>query len=328
MRIDPQRLMRLAVLVNQGSFRKAAEVLGVTQPALSQSIAQLELETGVKVIERTPHGIELTIFGEALYIHAKAIDWELAQAVQRIQELTAGNQGVLTVGAVNGAAVYMVAQAICRLQVAKPGVNTRIVEEASTGSLMRQLRDRSLDLVICQTLPDFELKGARSVPLFHSRRLACVRAGHPLGPAPRLQDLLTYPFACPPDEMGLLSGIRDALASEGLEMPKNNIITSDSIAVAKEIVRNSDAFAIFSDLSVWRELEAGDLAATTLPYEAGQWYRVVTRPEHVGADATKRFLQAMFAACEAWGVEVHPDARRLERRIPHDPVGDLLVEEA
>jgi DNA-binding transcriptional LysR family regulator len=181
---------------------------------------------------------------------------------------------------------------------------------------MRRLHDRSLDVVICQTLPDFELKGARSVPLFHSRRLACVRAGHPLGPAPRLEDLLAYPFACPPDEMGLQSGIREALAGEGLEMPKNNIIVSDSVAVAKEIVRNSDAFAIFSDLSVWRELEAGDLVATTLPYEAGQWYRVVIRPEHVGTESLKSFMQAVFAACEAWGVEIHPDARRLEGRIP------------
>lgn len=320
MRIDPQRLMRLAMLIKQGSFRKAADILGITQPALSQSIAQLELEVGVKLIERTPHGVKMTIYGEALYKHAKAIDWELAQAVQHVQELLSGSKGALNVGAVNGAAVNIVAHAVCRLQVSKSGINTRIVEETSTGSLMRQLHDHSLDLVICQTLPDFDLKGARSVPLFHSRRLACVRAGHPLGPAPRLEDLLAYPFACPPDEMGLLSGVREALLRDGLEMPQNNIIVSDSIAVAKEIVRNSDAFAIFSDLSVRHELEASALAATALPYEAGQWYRFVTRPEHVSTDTTKFFIRALIAACEAWGVEVHPDARRLERRIPHDPV--------
>lgn len=316
MRIDPQRLMRLAVLINQGSFRKAADELGVTQPALSQSIAQLELEVGVKLIERTSHGVEPTIYGEAMYAHAKAIDWELAQAEQRIRELTAGNRGALTVGAAIGAAVYMVAQAICQLQISNAGISTRVIEDPSTGSLLRQLHDRSLDLVICQTLPDFELKGARSTPLFRSKRLACVRAGHPLGKTPPLEELIAYPFACPLDEMGLLSGIRNALNIVGLDMPKNNVVVGNSIAVGKEVVRNSDAFAIFSDLSVWRELQAGELVGIPLPDEADQWYNLVTRPEYVGTATTKSFLQAVFDICKAWGVEVHPDALRLERRIP------------
>jgi DNA-binding transcriptional LysR family regulator len=320
MRIDPRRLMRLAVLINQGSFRKAADELNVTQPALSQSIAQLELEVGVKLIERTPHGVEPTIYGEAMYAHAKAIDWELAQAWQRIRELTAGNKGALTVGAAIGAAIYMVAQAICRMQVSQAGIsNTRVIEEPSTAALLRQLHDRSLDLVICQTLTEFELKGARSTPLFRSKRLACVRAGHPLGAAPPLKDLLAYPFACPLEEMGLLSGIRNALSIIGLEMPKNNIVVGNSIAVGKEVVRNSDAFAIFSDLSVWRELQSGELVGTPLPEEADQWYNLVTRPEYVGTAATKSFLQAVSDTCDEWGVDVHPDARRLERRIPRAP---------
>jgi DNA-binding transcriptional LysR family regulator len=320
MRVDPQRLMRLAVLINQGNFRKAAGELGVTQPALSQSIAQLELEVGVRLIERTPHGIEPTIYGEALYTHAKAIDWELAQAEQRIRELTEGNKGALTVGAAIGAAIEMVAQAICRLVVSDPGISTRVIAEPSSGALLRQLHDRSLDLVICQTLPDFELKGARSTPLFRSKRIACVRAGHPLGPAPPLEDLIAYPFACPVDEMGVLSGIRNALSIVGLDMPKNNVVVGNSISVGKEVVRHSDAFAIFSDLSVWRELEAGELIAIPLPDEAGQWYNLVTRSEYVGTAAAKTFLQGVFDVCADWKVEVHPDARRLERRIPRATV--------
>ena len=65
--------------------------------------------------------------------------------------------------------------------------------------------------------------------------------------------------------MGLLSGIRNALSVIGLEMPKNNVVVGNSIAVGKEVVRNSDAFAIFSDLSVWRELQAGELVGTRCP---------------------------------------------------------------
>ena len=120
--------------------------------------------------------------------------------------------------------------------------------------------------------------------------------------------------------MGLLSGIRNALNIIGLEMPKNNVVVGNSIAVGKEVVRNSDAFAIFSDLSVWRELQAGELVGTPLPEEADQWYNLVTRSEYVGTATTKSFLQAVSDTCDALGVDVHPDARRLERRIPRGPI--------
>ena len=120
MRIDPQRLIRLAVLIQHGSFSRAADHLGLTQPALSQSIAQIEKEVGVKLIERTPHGVEPTIYGQVLYEHAKSIDRELAQAAQQIQELAFGQKGALRVGAMVGGAASLSALAVCKLQKRVP----------------------------------------------------------------------------------------------------------------------------------------------------------------------------------------------------------------
>ena len=113
MRIDPQRLIRLAVLIQHGSFSRAAEHLGLTQPALSQSIAQIEKEVGVKLIERTPHGVEPTLYGQVLYEHAKSIDRELALAAQHIGELAFGHKGALRIGATVGGAASFVALAVC-----------------------------------------------------------------------------------------------------------------------------------------------------------------------------------------------------------------------
>src|SRR3546814_9907779 len=74
MRIDPNRLLRLGELIRKGSFKKAADGLTITQPALSQSIAQMESEVGVRLIDRTPHGVVPTVFGAALLRHAMEIE--------------------------------------------------------------------------------------------------------------------------------------------------------------------------------------------------------------------------------------------------------------
>jgi DNA-binding transcriptional LysR family regulator len=318
MRIDPQRLIRLAVLIKQRSFRKAADVLGITQPALSQSIAQLEQAIGVKLIERTTHGMEPTIYGEALYAHARAIDWELSLAERRVQELIAGSKGTLTVGATTGIAMSMISQAIPVLLASTPEVHSRVLEELTAEPLLRQLQDRGIDVLICPTAPGYELKGLQSIPLFYTSRVACIRAGHPLGESPSLSELVAYPFSCPPDAMGLLSSVREIFAEAGLEMPTSINIVSNSVSLAKEVVKNTDAFAIFTDLSIWQECKYGELVAIPLPVKAGSWYNLVTRHEYVGTGATKNFLKAIFAVSEARGIEINPQAREVEQRIPKD----------
>lgn len=107
MHIDPLRLIRLGELIKQGSFKRAADGLNITQPALSQSIAQMEGEIGVRLIDRTPHGVVPTVYGHALLEHARQIEWQLSEAAKKIAELKFGHQGTLAVGGTSGTAISM-----------------------------------------------------------------------------------------------------------------------------------------------------------------------------------------------------------------------------
>src|SRR3546814_10873865 len=102
MRIDPNRLLRLGELIRKGSFKKAADGLTITQPALSQRIAQMESEVGVRLIDRTPHGVVPTVFGAALLRPALEIEWQLAEAAMQITELPLGQHGMLSIGGTSG----------------------------------------------------------------------------------------------------------------------------------------------------------------------------------------------------------------------------------
>ena len=65
--MDPRKLVYLASVIEQGSLKKAAEQLQVSQPALSTSMHRLETSLGVKLLQRGPTGMVPTPSGELLY---------------------------------------------------------------------------------------------------------------------------------------------------------------------------------------------------------------------------------------------------------------------
>ena len=318
-RIDPHRLMRLAVLINEGSFRKAAEKLGLTQPALSQSIAQMEDEVGVQLITRSARGVEPTIYGEALYRHAKAIDSELTNAAQQIQNLVIGSAGFLLAGAVTGGGIHIVAQAATRLKQTRPSANIVVSEEVFVSALLKQLHDRSIDVVISQRPSSSDTRSVRAIPLLKTRKVLCVRKGHPLEGCDDIAKFMDYPFICPPDEMGILSEIKSIFSNSGLVAPSDNIIVSNSIAFAKQFVLNSNAFSIFSDISVRKERELGQIICADMA-DNGSWYYLITRKEYVATELVRAFIREIFAVCDEWDVPIHNDALHFERfgRAPSD----------
>jgi DNA-binding transcriptional LysR family regulator len=309
-RINPQRLIRLAVVIEQGSFSRAAQQLGVSQPALSQSIAQIESELGVKLIERTPHGVEPTVYGRALYSRAQAIDRELAQASRDIQELAFGHKGTLTIGASAGAAASLVATSLCRFLQSQPGTGIQVFEEPSIKSLLGHLHERNVDMLMCQQPHGIALKGARAISLFRAKRVACVRADHPLGETATLTDLVRFPFVCPPEELGQIFGFRKLFSMMDLSLP--DVLVSNSIHISKAIVVNSNSFALFSDLYAAGEpdLRRVELVEPKLPE---YWMQLILREEQVASDLLQNFVAEIIAVCGEMGLNPHEDAIKFAR---------------
>src|ERR1700741_543299 len=77
----------LSVVVQRGSMAKAATQLGVSQPAVSEVIADLEHALGVRLLDRSPQGVEPTMFGKAVLKRSAAVFDELKQTVRDIESL-------------------------------------------------------------------------------------------------------------------------------------------------------------------------------------------------------------------------------------------------
>src|SRR6185436_13334055 len=87
-------------VVQCGSMAKAAHELGVTQPAVSEVVAGLEHAFGVRLFDRSPHGVEPTVYGRALLKRGVAAFDELKQCIREIEFLSDPTSGELRIGCI------------------------------------------------------------------------------------------------------------------------------------------------------------------------------------------------------------------------------------
>jgi DNA-binding transcriptional LysR family regulator len=123
---DLRLLHVLREVALRGSFSAAAESLAYTQPAVSQQIARLEKQVGVKLIEREPRGVRLTPAGEVLVRHTERVMAQLAAADEELQEVAAQARGRLRIGSFATAAGTIVPRAVAAFRPLRPAIDVEI----------------------------------------------------------------------------------------------------------------------------------------------------------------------------------------------------------
>ena len=123
---DLRLLTVLREVALRGSFSAAADSLSYTQPAVSQQIARLEKQVGVKLIEREPRGIRLTPAGEVLVRHTERILAQLAEADEELLDVAAHARGRLRIGSFATAAGTIVPRAVASFRRLRPAVEVDI----------------------------------------------------------------------------------------------------------------------------------------------------------------------------------------------------------
>jgi DNA-binding transcriptional LysR family regulator len=110
-----RQIDQFIAIVEQGSLSQAARVLSISQPALTKSLHQLERELNVRLLTRSPFGVQLTVFGESLYAHGKRINMDISRAELDIEALRGAHSGRISVGTIPLGARSMLPEAVKRL---------------------------------------------------------------------------------------------------------------------------------------------------------------------------------------------------------------------
>src|SRR5687767_28790 len=98
-RMDLRDIEYFAVLAEHGQLVRAAEALGLSQPALSLSLRRLEKSAQAKLVKRTPKGVELTAVGTALLSHVRRLRLARDDLAREVADLAQGRAGNLRIGA-------------------------------------------------------------------------------------------------------------------------------------------------------------------------------------------------------------------------------------
>lgn len=134
-----------AVLAEHGHVGRAAEALGLSQPALSVSLRRLEQAMDAKLCRRTPKGIELTDVGEVLLSKVHRLRQTRDDVMREVADLSQGRAGNLRVGVHAGVMDNLMGPACCALLNAAPNVTLAVTIESNEAAISA-IREGRLDL--------------------------------------------------------------------------------------------------------------------------------------------------------------------------------------
>jgi DNA-binding transcriptional LysR family regulator len=207
-----------------GSMGKAAERLALSQPSVSKAVATIEQAVGVRLLDRTPQGVETTAYGRALLRRGSEAFGELNRGIQDIEFLTDPKEGEVRVGCPEAFASGLLTEVLSNFSRQYPRVIVRVYPANNMSREFRLLRDRNVDFLlgaIANPLAEEDL----DVEVLYDDRPFIVSGRKNRWAGRRkveLAELVDEPWLLPLDSI-FSSVLAEAFQSRGLDVPKMGI---------------------------------------------------------------------------------------------------------
>ncbi|MPY70892.1 MAG: LysR family transcriptional regulator [Alphaproteobacteria bacterium] len=241
MALDTRDLAYFAEILDSGSITAAALHYGISQPALSKRMQLLEKRLGVKLLERTRTGVTATIYGESLYVRARAITSELARAETELEELSGTGGGKLSIGVLPSQAADLLPRVVVKLAASRPDLKLTVAEQDRL-LLVRGLRQGDYDLIV-SVIGEYEesLGYLNYKILLHDHPTIVVRKSHPIAETSVVQtdQFLEYPWIMPPVTAERRRELQGYLESLNIKLPLQKV-ECQSFALLTAVVSSSD----------------------------------------------------------------------------------------
>ena len=217
----------LLTVARCGSMGKAAAQLAVSQPAISKAFSEMEASLRVKLLDRSPRGVEPTIYARTLLDRGLNAFDELRQAVQHIEFLADPTAGEVRIGSSLGTAISFVSVVIDRLAKRYPRIHFDLLTGDATLTY-RALAERKIDLLIARIFAPVDEEHMQAEVLYEVRDVVAAAAQNPWTRRRRvkLADLVNVPWVLPPTDSLQGTIVAEAFRVSGLEVPRAAVITA------------------------------------------------------------------------------------------------------
>lgn len=258
------------MVVEQGSFSKAAVRVFRTQPAVSIAIRRLEEEIGAPLFDRSQKTPTLTDAGQLVYDYAQRILSLRDQAQDVVSELRSLQRGRVRIGANESTSLYLLPHLILEFRAQHPNVKVEIFRHVSE-RLPREVLDRNVDFALLAYEPvDTDLD---SFPVLHDELVLILSPDHPLAKSQsvKITDLGQESFLAHNVKTASRYKVVDAFTQH--HTPLNITLELATVETIKRFVQLKIGLAFVPHMCVIEELERGTLA--TVPVEGLTYARTL-----------------------------------------------------
>lgn len=259
-----RRLQVFHTVARVMSFTKAAEILHMTQPAVTFQIKQLEDAFNTRLFDRTHNKITLTEAGRVVYDYAEQILESYAKMANDVKDLTGDITGALVIGASTTIAEYLLPRLLGVFKKQFPDVTLRL-QVGNTDAIVSMVENNLLDLGIVEA-PVYN-KNLEVITCRLDELVVIVPPDHPLAAFDtiRPEQLTQYPFILREEGSGSRAVIDEYMRNAGMNFIDFDIVMElGSPESVKMAVESEVGVAITSRTTLSKEIKLGTLKAIPL----------------------------------------------------------------
>jgi DNA-binding transcriptional LysR family regulator len=226
--VTPAALRALVAVAARGSEARAAQALGLSQPAVHAALQALERSLGLRLFYKSALGTRLTPPGQALLRRAKLAFSELRAMEGDIAAWRGEVRGRVVVGVLPLSVALFLPRAVETLLREHPHVEVQVVD-GTYESLVQQLLSADIDVIAGALRTDVPPAEVRQLTLFQDELAVVARRGHPAldGPAPpTLRTLLDWDWVVPLPGTPAAAALRQVFDRAGLPPPRGRLHAS------------------------------------------------------------------------------------------------------
>jgi DNA-binding transcriptional LysR family regulator len=290
--------MDVRVICEAGSLRKAAGLLGVTQPTLGNRVSHLEDQLGAQLFDRSRGQSQPTDLALFIARRVASMADEAGRLAEEAKRLASGKGGLARIGVSPVPSRIMFPDIIIGISDQFPSISLDVLS-APTSQLADGLLRRELDLIVCPAL-DGNHPVIASELLLETDIIVVARPDHPMCDAPpaTIPGLFKYPIALPVTEKHYLDAIKREYGIDIENLP-GRILCSDPSMLARIVQKSARVFTAAPRFYFSPELDAGLLRIVDTPVPLGHslylhWNRDAYPLPAV--ERTKDAIRAAFAA--------------------------------
>ena len=249
LRLRTRQLLLVAQLGREGHLGRAAAAMGISQPAATRLLQEMEDTLGSLLFERGARGMQPTAGGEVLLRYARQVLNDFGTARRELAALAAGLHGTLRLGSVPSALPLLLAPVLAQFKACHARVAVSI-EVATSDVMLVRLGRGEVDLMLGRLLEGHHDDEHEGVPVIDEPQVVVARAGHPLLNPPdaaderlALRELARWPWVVQPPGSPQAGRFTAMMREAGVHRRLDIIETASTIATTA-LLEASDMLAV------------------------------------------------------------------------------------